>query len=122
MSKNFVSHTIQKLQRIRRANNGIRGCAEILAEHSINSEGMLVRPGANILLTSQQEIGLLYVIEACSDMIDELFYDFEKKGVNWSDEHLPQVRKDCEIHSSYLREDISFEEFKEKTGMDPSIQ
>ena len=47
--------TICNLQRIRRANNGMRGCAEILIQHSVNKESANTSPGAYIVLTVQQE-------------------------------------------------------------------
>ena len=84
---------IEKLQQIRRANNGMRGCAEILIQHSVNKESVNTSPGANVVLTVQQEAGLHYVIEACADRIDELFYDLEDElEIQWTEEHMPEVR------------------------------
>ncbi len=64
-AKQREDKTIRNLQQIRRTNNGIRGCAELLIEHDVNKESVKPYPGANIVLTAQQESGLHYVIEAC---------------------------------------------------------
>ena len=54
----------------------------------------ILAPGANVVLAGQQEIGLHYVIEACADMIDGLFYDLEDElEIQWAEEHLPKVRE-----------------------------
>ena len=108
---NLSPEIISQLQRIRRANNGVRGCSEILTEHSVNKESVHIRPGAVIVLTAQQELGLLYVIEATAQMVDDLFYDLEKQGVEWSEEHMPEVRKEAEEYIA-----------REKTWADASNQ
>ena len=115
--------TIRTLQKMRRANNGMRGCAEILIEHSVNKEGVKTYPCANIVLTVQQEAGLHYVIEACADMIDKLFYDIEDElNITWTDEHMPEVREEAESLEAYLSGKTSFDQFKKENGIDPSIQ
>ena len=116
-------NTIRDLQKMRRANNGIRGCAEILIEHAVNKESVKTYPGANIVLTVQQEAGLHYVIEACADMIDKLFYDIEDElNIRWTEEHMPEVREEAESMEAYLSGKTSFEQFKKENGIDPSIQ
>ncbi len=116
-------NTVGYLQQIRRTNNGIRGCAELLIEHSVNKESVRTSPGANIVLTVQQEAGLHYVIEACADLIDKLFYDIEDDlNIGWNEEHLPEIRVQAESMESYFEGRTSFEQFKEENGIDPSIQ
>ena len=113
---------IEKLQQIRRANNGMRGCAEILIEHDVNKESVNTSPGANIVLTVQQEAGLHYVIEACADMIDGLFYDLEDElEIQWTEEHLPEVSEAAESAGAFERGEINFEQFKKENGIDPGI-
>ena len=115
--------TICDLQQIRRTNNGIRGCAEILIQHDVNKESVNTSPGANVVLTVQQEAGLHYVIEACAEMIDRLFYDLEDElEIQWTEEHLPKVREEAESVSAFERGEIDFEQFKKENGVDPSIQ
>ena len=114
--------TICDLQRIRRANNGMRGCAEILVQHSVNKESVNTSPGAYIVLTVQQEAGLHYVIEACADMIDGLFYDLEDElEIQWTEEHLPEVSEVAESAAAFERGEINFEQFKKENGIDPGI-
>ncbi len=111
-AKNRREEAIRNLQKIRRANNGMRGCAEILIQHSENRESVNTRPGANVVLTVQQESGLHYVIEACADMIDKLFYDLEDElEIEWTEEHLPEVRKEAEANLAMKRGEISYDEF-----------
>ena len=117
------TNAIRSLQQIRRTNNGIRGCAELLIEHDVNSESVKPYPGANIVLTTQQESGLHYVIEACTDLIDKLFYDLEDElNIGWTEEHLPEIREQAESMESYLDGKTSFEKFKEEDGINQSIQ
>lgn len=111
-AKNRREEAIRNLQKIRRANNGMRGCAEILIQHSENRESVNTKPGANVVLTVQQESGLHYVIEACADMIDKLFYDLEDElEIEWTEEHLPEVRKEAEANLAMKRGEISYDEF-----------
>jgi len=91
--KQRKENAIRDLQKMRRANNGMRGCAEILIQHAVNKEGVKTYPCANIILTVQQEAGLHYVIEACADMIDKLFYDIEDEhNIGWTEDHLHSIR------------------------------
>ena len=97
MSHTFDKETISKLQDIRRANNAILGCSQILQEHDALKECTPGRPGPYLQLTSQQECGLMYAIEACARFTDDLFTEYlEDRGVLWTDEHLPEVRKEAE--------------------------
>ena len=108
--KSRKEDTIRSLQKIRRANNGMRGCAEILIQHSVNKESVRPYPGANIVLTVQQALGLNYVIEACADMIDKLFYDLEDElNIEWSEDHMPEVRQEAESMEAYLSGKTSFD-------------
>ncbi len=43
-----------------------------------------------------EECRVLFAIEACAQRIaDEMNGYFEKFGVNWHDEHLPQITKEA---------------------------
>ncbi len=121
--KQRKENTIRDLQKMRRANNGMRGCAEILIQHKVNKEGVKTYPCANIVLTVQQALGLHYVIEACADRIDKLFYDIEDElNIEWTEDHLPEVQEEAESVANYLSGKTSFEQFKKENGIDPSIQ
>jgi len=123
VTKRRKEEAIRYLQQIRRTNNGIRGCAELLIEHDVNKESVNTSPGANILLTVQQEAGLHYIIEACADLIDKLFYDVEDElNIGWTEEHLPEIREQAESTAAYESGNIRFEQFKKENGIDPSIQ
>ncbi len=110
----FDDRTILELQRIRRANNGVFGCVRILNEHHSNGGSIPGSKGVFIRLDPQQESGLAFAIEACADMIDGLFEEyFEDRGVWWSEEHLPKIRKEAEAMDalsagfSFIREQPS---------------
>ena len=48
-----------------------------------------------IRLAAMEECRVLFAIEACAQRIaDETNGYFEKFGVNWHDEHLPQITKE----------------------------
>ncbi len=123
MSKTFDESTIAELQKIRRANNAVLGCSQILSEHYTLKECTPGRLGAWLQLTPQQACGLHYAIEACSRTIDDSFNGYmEDRGVNWDDEHLPEVRKEAEARDQLIRREIDFDQYKKEMGMDPSIQ
>ena len=123
MSKTLDRGAISKLQDIRRANNAILGCSQILHEHDVLKECTPGRLGAYLQLTPQQACGLMFAIEACARFTDELFTNYlEGLGVGWTDEHLPEVRKEAEARDQLIRREIGFDEYKDRLGMDPAIQ
>ena len=123
MSKTFDKETISKLQDIRRANNAILGCSQILQEHDVLKECTPGKPGPYLQLTPDQAGGLMFAIEACARFTDDLFNEYlEDRGVNWTDEHLPEVREAAESADAFQRGEIDFEQFKKENGIDPSIQ
>jgi len=115
MSKTFDKRAISELQKVRRANNGVLACARIINEHHQN-DGRVPRGGsAWILLDSQHLGGLVFAIEACSEMIDDLFTnEIEDHGVLWHDEHLPEVRKEWEATSALDSGEIDYAEFRKR--------
>ena len=107
--------TIRQLQQIRRANQGIRACVEVLNEHSINNGSIPGGPCVWIRLDADQEGGLLYAIEACSKRISDLFdNDLEKLGVKWQDEFMPELSAEAEAHAEMVRGDITYAEYEKK--------
>jgi len=119
MTKTFDKETISELQKIRRANNAVLGCSQILHEHSVNKECVPGRLGAYIQLTAQQACGLLYAIEACSRTIDDSFSSYlQDRGVNWDDEHLPEVGKTAQAHAEMINGDITYAEFERRLSRD----
>ena len=51
-------------------------------------------PSVLIRLAAMEECRMLFAIQACAQGIaDEMNGYFEKFGVNWQDEHLPQITK-----------------------------
>ena len=123
MSEKFDENVISELQKIRRANHAILGCAQILNEHTVLKECTPGRLGAYLQVTAEQECGLLYAIETCSRFTDDLFSNYlETLGVNWSDEHLPEVREQAEAMDQLQSGEINFEQYKDRLGMDLGIQ
>ncbi len=115
MSKAFDKETISELQKIRRANNAILGCAQILSEHGINKECMPHKLGAWLQLTPQQACGLQYAIETCARFTDDLFTDYlENLGVYWDNEHPPKVRKEAQATAEMINGDITYAEFERR--------
>ncbi len=113
MSKSFDKETISELQKIRRANNAVLGCSQILSEHDTLKECTPGRLGAYLQLTAQQACGLLYAIEACSRAITDTFNGYlEERGVGWEDEHLPEVRREAEANAAMQTGEISFPEYE----------
>ncbi len=117
MSKSFDKETITELQKIRRANEAVLGCSQILSEHNTLKECMPNRLGAYLQLTAQQACGLLYAIEACSRTITDTFNGYlEERGVGWEDEHLPEVRREAEAHAAMQAGEISYPEYQKRVG------
>ena len=115
MSKNLDENVISELQKIRRANNAILGCAQILNESIVLKACIPGRLGAYLQVTSQQECGLIFAIEACSRFTDDLFTEYlEDLGIGWSDEHLPEVRKEAEAHAEMISGKITYAEYERK--------
>jgi len=122
MSNTFDKETISKLQDIRRANNAILGCSQILQEHDVLKECIPDQPGPYLQLTTQQACGLMFAIEACARFTDDLFTEYlEDRGILWTDEHLPEVRKAAESAGAFQRGEIDFEQFKKENGIDPRV-
>ena len=115
MSKNLDENVISELQKIRRANNAILGCAQILNENMVLKACIPGRLGAYLQVTPQQECALIFAIEACSRFTDDLFTNYlEDLGVNWDDEHLPEVRKEAEAHAEMISGKITYVEYERK--------
>ena len=115
MSKTFDKETISKLQDIRRANNAILGCSQILQEHDVLKECTPGKPGPYLQLTPDQAGGLMFAIEACARFTDDLFNEYlEDRGVNWTDEHLPEVRKEAEALAEMISGDITYAQYEKK--------
>lgn len=107
--------TITQLQEIRRANAGIRACVEILNEHSINNGSIPGDPCVFICLDADQEGGLLYAIEACSERISDLFdSDLEQLGVNWQDDFMPELSAEAKASAEMRSGDISYAEYEKR--------
>jgi len=65
-AKQLDELTVQKLQEIRRANEAIKACAEILNEHGSN-DGIPAGPRVFIRFEPNQVMGLTFAIEACAN-------------------------------------------------------
>ena len=89
--------TIRRLQEIRRANEAIVTCAEILCEHGSNDGSIPTGPSVFIRLGPNQEAGLIYAIEACTKKISNEFDDYlEELGVYWQDEFSPDLNRQAQ--------------------------
>lgn len=68
-------------------------------------------------LDAQQEGSLVFAIEACSQVVDDLFESyFEPRGVNWDREHLPDIRIEAEAHAAMQAGEISYPEYEKRVG------
>ena len=115
-AKQFDERTIQKLQEIRRANEAIKACAEILNEHGSN-DGIPAGPRVFIRFEASQVMGLTFAIEACANKIaDEMNSYFEELGVNWSDDICPKVTEEAQAHAEMQSGDITYAEFEKRVS------
>ncbi len=115
--------TISQLQQIRRANAGIRSCIEILNEHSINNGSVPGEPCVWIRLDPDQEGGLFYAIEACSERISDIFdTDLEKLGVNWQDDFMPELSTEAKASAEMHRGDITYAEYEKRVNGEDPVQ
>ncbi len=105
--------TIRRLQEIRRANEAIVTCAEILCEHGSNDGSIPTGPSVFIRLGPNQVMGLNFAIEACSRHIKSEFDDhLEELGVNWSEEFSPDLNRQAEAADELYNGEITFDEFE----------
>ncbi len=110
-AKQLDEKTIEKLQEIRRANEAIKACAEILNEHGSN-DGLPAGPRVFIRFEPSQVMGLTFAIEACANKIaDEMNSYFEELGVNWLDDICPKVTEEAQAHAELISGEITFDEF-----------
>ncbi len=113
MSNKFDDRTIEELQRVRRANNAVLGCARILNEHNSHDGSIPGRLGVFLRLDAEQEGSLVFAIETCSRFVDELFESyFDDRGVAWDREHLPDIRIEAEAHAAMQAGEISYPEYE----------
>ena len=95
MERTSKPNAAKKLQDI------MRYCRySILSRSSLpkqRQQGLLPgEPSVFIRLTAMEEFRVLFAIEVCAQRIaDEMYGHFEKFGVNWHDEHLPQTTKEA---------------------------
>ena len=115
MTKKFDDRTIEELQRIRRANSAVLGCAQILNEHNSHDGSIPGSLGVFLRLEAQQAGSLVFAIEACSQVVDDLFESyFDPRGVAWDEEHLPDIRREAEAHAAMQAGEISYPEFEKR--------
>ncbi len=113
----FDKQTISKLQEIRRANEAIKTCAEILNEHGSNQGSIPGDPCVFIRLEPSQEMGLTFAIEACAKKIaEEMDSYFEDLGVNWLDDICPKVTEEAQAHAELISGEITFDEFESRVN------
>ncbi len=113
----FDKQTISKLQEIRRANEAIKACAEILNEHGANQGSLPGGPRVFIRIDPSQEMGLTFAIEACARKISEdMDSYFEDLGVNWLDEFSPELNREAQVADELLDGKITFEEYESRVN------
>jgi len=114
---NFDEETIRRLQEIRRANEAIVTCAEILCEHGSNDGSIPSGPSVFIRLDPNQVMGLNFAIEACSRHIKSEFDDhLEELGVFWSKEFSPELNRQAEAVDELHNGEITFDEFESRVN------
>jgi hypothetical protein len=120
---NLDEESIRRLQDIRRANEAIFACVQILSENRINQGSIPSGPSIFIRLDPNQEAGLNFAIEACSRHIKSEFDDYlEELGVYWSEEFSPRLNRQAQAVHDLDNGEISFSEFKKNTGLPDSLQ
>ena len=113
----FDEETIQKLQEIRRANQAIKSCAEILNENLANEASVPAGPAVFIRIGPSQEAGLIFAIEACARKIsDEMDSYFEDRGVCWMDEFSPDVNREAEAAQDLHSGEVTYAEFEKRVS------
>ena len=116
-AKLFDDQTIQKLQEIRRANEAIKACADILNEHGSNSGSIPGGPSVFIRVNAAQEMGLIFAIEACARKIaDEMDSYFEDLGVNWLDDFSAKLNREAQAVDELHNGEITFDEFESRVS------
>ena len=109
--------TIRRLQNMRRANEAIGACVEILNEHGANSGSIPGGPRVFIRLDPSQEAGLIFAIEICQKKVQNEFDDyFEELGVNWLDEFSPKLNRRAEAADELQNGEITFAEFEKRAS------
>lgn len=89
----FSAELISLLQQIRRANEGITACSQILAEDIHNQAGRPVNSREYLRINKQQVHGLLYAIDACCSNINDAFENnLEDRGVGWREDWNSEIR------------------------------
>jgi len=114
---NLDEETIRRLQDIRRANEAIRACVQILCEHCSNDGSIPSGPSVFIRLGPNQEMGLNFAIEACSKHIKSEFDDYlEELGVFWSEEFSPDLNRQVQAVDELHNGEITFDEFESRVN------
>ncbi len=114
---NLDEETIRRLQDMRRANEAIATCAEVLCEHGANDGSIPTGPCVFVRLDPNQEMGLNFAIEACSRHIKSEFDDYlEELGVFWSEEFSPDLNRQAEAVSELRNGDITYAEFEKRVA------
>ncbi len=68
-------------------------------------------------MDADQEGGLFYATEACSERISDLFHtDLEKLGVNWQDDFMPELSTKAKASAEIRSGDITYAEFEKRVG------
>ena len=116
-SNQFDDVTIEKLQEIRRANEAIKSCTEILNENGANQGSVPAGPAVFIRIRPNQQAGLIFAIEACARKIsDEMDSYFEDRGVCWMDEFSPDVNREAEAAQDLHSGEVTYAEFEKRVS------
>ena len=84
--------TIRLLQKVRRANEAILGCIQVLREDGVNEACCASVPGVFIRLEANQRAGLEFAVETCAEAAASVFDEhLEDLGVHWTEEICPEV-------------------------------
>ena len=109
--------TIRRLQDMRRANEAIGACVEILNEHGANGGSIPGGPSVFIRLDPSQEVGLIFAIEICQKKVQNEFDDyFEELGVDWLDEFSPDLNRQAQAADELQNSEITFAEFEKRAS------
>ena len=107
--------TIRRLQDMRRANEAICACVQILNDHGSNDGSIPSGASVFVRLDPNQVMGLNFAIEACSRHIKSEFDDFlEELGVYWLDEFSPDLNRQAEAVYELHNGEITFADFEKR--------
>jgi hypothetical protein len=109
--------TIRLLQRVRRANEAILGCIQVLREDGVNEACCASVPGVFIRLEAAQRAGLEFAVETCAEAAASVFDEhLEDLGVHWTEEICPEVTANARAVDDLKHGRMTYEELEQEVS------